>query len=304
MAQLGISPPNARSASAQLALFCKTYINDIDRFAQLAESVRTYNQNALPFLVSTPARDAPLFRARFADEDIIWTTDEALVRGGIDDGWTQQQIVKFHVGHSGVADNYLMVDSDFYFIRPFTRRHFLSSNGTPFLVMIDGARARYFEAIYGGGQNGPITVSVDHAYVQTGEWDTLDVRDTGHCIRRIQLLFGRDGPSYGFMPGPVWNTAVLHSIEQEFLIPAGLSFHDLIAISPWEYQWYGEWVLFRQPHSIQPIEPRFFGFVADPEIERARSLNISERFIGQYFLGIHMASNHQEILRLEGGGVG
>jgi hypothetical protein len=302
MVQEGIPAFALRTPTARLALFCKTYIKDIDRFAQLAGSVRAFNEDHLPFLVSTPSRDAAAFGERFANEPILWITDEELVRGGLDDGWTQQQIVKFHVGHSGVADNYIMVDSDFYFIRPFATRHFLNGRGDPFLVMIDGARSRFFEAVYGGGQNGPITASVDHAYVHHAEWDALNALDTGHGIRRIQLLFCRDGPSYGFMPGPIWNAAVLASMETEFLIPAGLTFHDLIAISPWEYQWYGEWVLFRQPHSIQPIEPRFFGFVADPEIERARTLNISERFIAQYFLGIHMASNHQEILRLDGGG--
>jgi hypothetical protein len=285
--------------TADLAIFCKTYRGDLDRFCQLAHSVALHNGEGLPFLVSTPERDAELFRSALPAHQIVWTTDEALLAGTMDDGWTQQQIVKFHVARAGVAKNYLMVDSDFYFIAPIEKRQFVDADGVPFLVLREGTRARFFEAIYGGGQHAPATISPATKFVDESQWRKLDPWDTGHGIRRIQCLFGRSGPSYSFMPGPVWNAAVLEQMERELLEPLRMTFHDLIAISPWEYQWYGEWVLARRPHPIYPIEPCFFGFVADNEIERARAIGISEAFIARYFVGIHLASNHQTILRVD-----
>lgn len=61
------------------ALYCKSYSSDLRRLVRLAQSVQQYNREELPFYVSVPEAELPLFQQYLtglsvnliADEDIL-----------------------------------------------------------------------------------------------------------------------------------------------------------------------------------------------------------------------------------------
>ena len=55
-----VSTINGGGSMYDVALFCKSFRDDIDRFDCLLQSVEKYNVNSIPFLVSVPLRDINL----------------------------------------------------------------------------------------------------------------------------------------------------------------------------------------------------------------------------------------------------
>ena len=74
----------------KLVLYCKSFSRDLDRVVALAESISKHNKDNLPFYVSVPKRDIPLFRSR-GIENLI---EDESVYDGKTSSWIQQQIVK------------------------------------------------------------------------------------------------------------------------------------------------------------------------------------------------------------------
>ena len=99
----------------KIVLYCKSYYKDFDRFKTLLESVKLYNVDSIPFYVSVPTSDIPLFKqlegVEVVSDDSIYNTKSS--------GWLQQQIIKSNFWKLDVCENYLCLDSDCYFIKPF-----------------------------------------------------------------------------------------------------------------------------------------------------------------------------------------
>jgi len=62
-----------------IVLYCKSYHRDVRRAAKLAESVRRFNPHQLPFYLSCPAADLPLFKNTVGSEGVIFLADEEIV---------------------------------------------------------------------------------------------------------------------------------------------------------------------------------------------------------------------------------
>ena len=60
----------------ELTLFCKSYRNDLLRVVRLAQSIRQFNSEAIPFYVSVPEQDHALFSEKLTEFDVILLTDE------------------------------------------------------------------------------------------------------------------------------------------------------------------------------------------------------------------------------------
>src|SRR6478752_147790 len=112
-------------------LFCKSFRNDLRRFERLYDSVEEFDRDGLPFLLSVPEGDRALFEARFGRRRLEIVTDESLVGGPIVQNWRMQQVVKLHAWTVDFAEAVVMLDSDFYFIRPFGEKDFADEHGAP-----------------------------------------------------------------------------------------------------------------------------------------------------------------------------
>src|SRR5665647_915757 len=139
-----------------IVLYCKSYSRDVQRAKRLVASVFRFNVDNLPFYLSCPSADLPLFRRIIDRKEVIFLTDEEIVAKNpyIDQndlnalaGGLSQQIVKSEFWRLGIAENYLCIDSDAYFIRDFNKSDFLTPDGQPYTVMNESLELRLFGAI-------------------------------------------------------------------------------------------------------------------------------------------------------------
>lgn len=227
-------------------LYCKSYSGDVLRVIRLGRTVQQFNQDQIPFYVSVPHSDLPLFREKLtgldvqliADEDIT-TANPAIDRQKLASlsGNVSQQIVKSEFWRLGLTQSYLCLDSDCIFIRPFRRLEFITKDLTPYTIIDEGR-----DILYPSLAKGKIHIPDDFR------------REAGE----VQQHMEREGKAYNFGPNcPVWDRRVWESLDTEFLQPKRLSFLDLIQLSPNEMRWYGEALLRYRAIELLPSQPFF-----------------------------------------------
>lgn len=255
----------------KLILYCKSYRGDIERVKVLYESIQKYNTDNIPFYISVPQIDKDLFKI-FENANIIFDEDLYNISGP---GWITQQIVKSSLWRLNICENYILIDSDSYFIKPFTISDFMFNESTPYTVMHEQKEL--------------------HSWVAVSKYNNLpfDCRISFKEDRsKIQNLFYRSGRVYDFGPTPsIWNCNVWKTLEEEYCQPNNLTFANLIEFCPSEFTWYGEWLLHRENFKILPIEPMFKVFHYGQQYIEYKDLRITEQQISESYLGIVMQSN-------------
>jgi len=229
-----------------LSLYCKSYSTDLRRLVRLAQSVRQFNVEALPFYVSVPQAELALFREHLTGLDVQLMADEDILRASprIDinqvngmPGHLSQQVVKSEFWRLGLSEAYLCLDSDAVFIRPFGRADFMTEDGTPYTVL-DEAHDLLEDALRHGRER----VFLDF----NREADL------------VQQFFGREDKRYSFGPFPlVWHRAVWQSLDEQYLQPRGMNFADAITRAPIESRWYGEALLAYEAVPLRPCQALF-----------------------------------------------
>lgn len=232
--------------SAPLALYCKSYRTDLRRLVRLTQSIQQFNRDELPFYVSVPASDTELFRQELRPYKVEVLCDDDILRqnpsfdvGEIQamPGHVAQQIIKSEFWRLNLCRAYMCLDSDAFFIRPFSQNEYLLEDGTPYTVLDEGHEL------------------LDAALSQHKE---QVVKDYFHDTGEVRSLFGRQGRAYSFGPFPVlWHRAVWESLEREYLQPHGMNFKDAIVRMPVESHWYGEALLKYRAIQIMPCQPLF-----------------------------------------------
>jgi hypothetical protein len=263
-----------------LVLFCKSYRDDVLRARRLAESVQQFNADSLPFYMSVPASDLPVFREKcaglklelIADEDIV-AANPRLDRLRFDGlpGGIRQQIVKSEFWRLGIADAYLCLDSDCYFIRNFNSSDFISRDGVPYTVMDEAKELLHFAELSGMRKI---------------------ARDWQRESEDIKRLFGRTGKSWHFGPIPViWSSRVWKDLDERFLKPRGMTMIDAINTHPSEMRWYGEALLAFGGIPILPIEPIFRCYHYEEQFYFWKERGETEEKVAVNYLGVCMQSN-------------
>ena len=229
-----------------LALYCKSYSTDLRRVVRLAQSIRKFNFERLPFYVSIPQEELPLFREHLSGLDAELMADEDILRASprIDaaqvarmPGSVAQQVVKSEFWRLGLSEAYVCLDSDALFIRPFGLADFMTPDGTPY-TMLDEAHDLLEDALRRKRQR------VVDAFQREADL--------------VQQLFSRTGRRYSFGPFPlVWHRGVWQSLDERYLQPKGMSFADAIAQAPIESRWYGEAFLAYQAVPLLPCQALF-----------------------------------------------
>jgi hypothetical protein len=217
--------------------------------------------------------------------------------------------VKLHLDRLDLADAWLMVDSDFYFVRDFTARDFVDGEGRLGFVVSRERHAyapsnpRLMSHVHGSTALTPLTREELLALVVPGaEYGTIPalhrlrdalVRPTNFELqRRIRRVFRPRGSPLEYMPGPVWSPRALARFRAEFLSPRGLDARKLIEYSPWEYVWLGEWMIASGWAHVFPMEPVFLHFDSEAAVAQAKSRGLTEARIAERYLGIALAAGH------------
>lgn len=258
-----------------LVLFCKSYSTDLLRVKRLAQSVRTYNSQNLPFYVSVPEADLPLFHVHLGGLNVHLISDEDILRAApqIDaqqvalmPGSVAQQVVKSEFWRLGVSEAYVCLDSDAAFIRPFGIADFMTPDGIPYTVM-DEAHGLLEEAVRHKRER------VVSAFNREADL--------------VQNIFGRVGRRYSFGPFPlVWHRAVWQSLEDRYLKPRSMSLADAIAHAPIESRWYGEALLAYQAVPLMPCQALFKVYHYAWQLDQERSAGINTEHLAKFYCGV------------------
>jgi len=255
-------------------LYTKTYSKDLDRLKVSIESIKNNNVDNIPYYISVPKSELELFKNNIdvnyvniiADEDIFDISQQT---------WKTQQTVKSNFWRLNLCENYVMLDSDSYFIKPFKYSDFMYDDTTPYTVL--------------------------HEQKDLFDWTSRFGKEIlgfdpyqSYCDERLKIMevFGRQGKIFDFGPGPViWSSKVWKSLNEIYLQPNSLNFSNLIDFCSSEFTWYGEWLLYNKTIDIIPIEPIFKFMHFKSQYEYFKQLGYTEEHFKQNYFGIVMQSN-------------
>jgi len=260
----------------EIVILCKSFNRDVHRAKVLLESVTKFNTDKIPFYFSVPGEDIELFKNILGTADYNLVKDEDVVGEKFVQSWVTQQTIKSSFWKLGLCHNYVMTDSDSYFIRPFGVSDFIidTEKHIPYTVMHEQKMLFAWTA-----RNTP-TLGFDP---QTSFFE---------CRKPVQDLFDRKGRLYDFGPGPViWSTAVWSSLEEKYIKPNGIQFKNLIESISSEFTWYGEWLLSDKTIPIWPIEPPFRFFSYMQEYSEFKQRGYTEAHWAKNYLGVVMQSS-------------
>ena len=257
----------------KLVLYTKSYSGDIERLKVSIESIKKFNKDSIPYYVSVPSNEIELFKNNIDHLYVNLISDEDIYPISTQN-WNTQQIVKSNFWKLGLCENYVMLDSDSYFIKDFYFSDFMYDESTPYTVIHEQKDLFEWTA-----KNHPIL-----------GFDPF--KSFSDQRKEIMEILGRTGKIYDFGPGPIiWSSKVWKSLEENYLIPNELKFKDLIQSIPSEFTWYGEYLLVSKEIDIIPVEPlfKFFHF-AQQYVDYKNQGYLEEHFKQNYF-GIVMQSN-------------
>ncbi len=261
--------------SENFGIYCKSYNKDVKRFERLLNSFNKFNRDNVKFYTSVPAEDFELFK-KFEGSNVKIITDESfagkyLVKegfGGYGAGYINQEICKLTFFETGFLENYFCVDSDAQFIRDFYKKDFMADDKTPYTVLIQDKE-----------------LSCEKFYKRFTKYRKEN-------IKRIYDEIGLDDARYRTCHGmQVLNSKVLKSLKEDFMSKKGLSYKDLIEISPFEFTWYNAWFQKCKLVSEMAVEPFFKTFHSRIEYHFARFRGIKFEDYTKEYIGIILNGN-------------
>ena len=276
-----------------LVLYCKSFSTDLRRLVRLAESVQKFNVERLPFYVSVPQVELALFREHLGEFDLQLISDadilEASPLSSIEiasrmPGSLAQQLIKAEFWRLNISEAYLCLDSDAFFIRPFTVADFLAPDGTPYTMLDeahdlleDAMRQKYYRIV------------------------------DSFCSEAdlVQKIFGRLGRRYSFGPFPlVWHRRVWLSLHEHYLEPRGMTFADAITEAPIESRWYGEALLAYQAVPLLPCQALFKVYHYAWQFDQDRIRGVGRAELSRLYCGVICQSSWEREMDWpsEGGG--
>lgn len=258
-----------------LVLYCKSYRKDFLRLNQLLTSIQAYNNDRIPFYISTPQDQYDDLVKILGSGGYQWVSDESIISAnqqvpaGIAEtksGSLSQQVIKSEFWRLGLCVNYVCLDSDCIFIQDFKKSDFLASDGNPYTVIYQNKE--YFQ------------LAVDRGYTKAH----ANLRFEGD---RVKAIFNRDGPNY-YCPCPpfVWSAKVWESLDQSYLKPHGMTFWDLCTPEHPETLLYLESLLNFQAIPLHPIEQLFRVYYYDWHYFLLRRLGESTAKLKENYLGV------------------
>ena len=306
-----MSPTQSRAG-----LFCKTFRSDFDHLQILLDSFERHNPEKLIMTVSLPESDIDAFWRSFGRfrENIKIVVDESYTGSDLKDlrGWHAQQLCKLESASVVEADHYAVVDSDCYFIRNITGSDLMPRAGTRYMAC--GSLLRTVVT----SENRDLIaylndeLSINSAWFPDSELGerTQDLSsylrfkdlnlDNPSALQRSDIPFRAFGARkwYFYQPGQIFSRNLLQEMKR-FLRGEGISLRDAILISPWEYNWYGEFASFAFRESTDFKISPFIHFADDESLILCKENNITTEKIARKFILVAMAARHLQRLSLD-----
>ncbi len=263
----------------KLAFFIKACVRDIDCFKQLIKSIKKFNKDDIPICISVARSEYDVFQNClknlevkcniFIDEDIIekyiFSSDKFTQM------WTYQQLVKLHFYKTEFAEHYILIDCDGYFIQDFYKSDFLYDN-KPCLPITGHTKAERL----------PMSI----LYKESEKYNSFNIRST----TAIKDFFEKSYPTLT-IDMPFILTSDYVKMLEEYCVQKGKTFLDLLKISPFEMQWYVDFILsFNLPY--QQTTAYFMPFHIHAQYQIFRLLGFDEKDFIPNYLGILLNKGH------------
>jgi len=255
-----------------LVFFLKSYAPDVEFAHRFLDSFTKHNVDGIPLILVVPDSDINLFDS-FTDAGHAvlgesrfeqWLPYESIHGNSI--GYTHHQVIRLSFWELGLGQNYLNVDSEMVFLRDFRVSDFLADDITPFTFLSED-----FEL-----------------------WTDPAYRESHFLRRREQMLaikgaIGWTDPRFPTMHGGgVYNYEALRLLREEFMAPRGLTYSDLLRISPIPPTWHSFWVQYRQPYEVIPRRPWYLFIHNAEQLIRLILQGKSEADISEDFLALNL----------------
>jgi hypothetical protein len=253
----------------KIVLYCKSYSKDVHRAKKLLDSIIQFNKDQIPFYISVPESDLELFKSVLGNEHYTLISDQLIDTDNM--GWKGQQIVKSQFWKLGLCENYVCIDSDCFFIKPFFISDFMFDEDTPYTVCHE--YKSFFEFL----EKHPLDFDPYQSFLN----------------ERLQImeLFNRTGVVYDFGPGPtIWSCNVWKDLFTNYIYINNLTFADLINTNGSEFTWYGEWLLHSQKIRLIPKGPLFKNYHYPHQFDYDKHFKYDTTKIAKLYLGIGIQS--------------
>lgn len=232
-------------------IFCKSYRGDLKRIKNLKSSIDKFNADKIPFVICCPDSDKELFYQELQTHQenydfLIVTDEEVLSANNLSTDsiqtWKTQQVIKLGFYKLNLSRFYTIYDSDCYFISNFYTSDFMYTPDIPYTFMSC----------------------------------TIDPNSIYH---KIKDFFNRTGPTYDFVHmSQTFSAEILNDMDKNLLTAKNLTFPDLIEICPYEFNWYGEYLIKCDLQKIIPAMPkvRTYFYQEDYILDRHRGIRVSD----------------------------
>ncbi len=258
-----------------VAIFVKSHRPDLVLVHRLLDSISRHNRDQIGVFISVPADDVVAFQdlsRRFTDVSVLADDHFGIPRvdrkiWGFAPGYITQQLVKLSVQRLSEARNYVVLDSDIYFIRDFVTEDFTAPDGTGLTVLAEDK-----------------DLAADPAWAPFAE-----IR-----AKKIDLIADRLGvptlsPATCFN-NTVFQDSVLHDFH-DWCRSESLSLLDLMTIAPVEFTWYNLFLVKHCPERLVRIEPFIRIFHTRSEYRRLVAAGFSHESLRRSYLGVCINSN-------------
>lgn len=265
----------------KLILFVKTYKPDFKRAQKLLQSIEMYNEDNIPVYLSVNDEDYDYFRKNMSGNYTIMRDSEIMV-SNMKDRWRYQAIMKPQLYRLNLCENYLCIDSDSFFIRPFKISDFMYDENTPYTIMHESK-----------------------TFLDTMEIIGKDSAKLFHieAIAPIRKKFGTHGKLWDYGPNPhLWSTKVWQHFHEMYLPPLGYTFESFynemeLSALPGEAIIYGEYLLKTRLIDILPIDGFFKVYHYKEQFKLEKPYYNIERLKKNY-MGIIIQSNWDKKLAM------
>ena len=259
--------------------FCfmiKSYDLDFDYCQRLVESINEYNYDKIHTYIVVEGIYEKQFQQLANSEISIICLEEIPERfvktefDNISAGYINQEIAKLSFWKLNLARNYLCLDSDCKFLRPFYKSDFMYNDNVPYTFLTEDR-----------------ALQADPNYYAT-HWVSRK--------RSLELILEVLEFSPNFLMTchgmQVMSSSVLEHFETNFLQQRKLEIRNILEISPYEFSWYNFWLQKNFQDNLRIREPNFLTIHSDQMELVLRLQNVSESDIARGYVGVVWNSNY------------
>lgn len=260
----------------KLGFLLKTYKDDIVYVDRLIQSYKKYNTDNIPLYIVAPNNELSLFQY-FSNPLIHLLSEESVTTelaqneiNGIRPGYINQEIIKLAFWETRLCANYVCLDSDGVFIRPFRLSDFMYDQDTTYTILVE-----------------------DNELMVEPEYYEEHWKGRLQLLQKIQHLIGlpnkRILTCHGFA---IFSAKVLDAFKTKYLIPKSQTYLDILRESPYEFSWYNLWLQYDKTIDIHIKEPLFKYFHHKNQHAEYLLRGITLTDLARGYVGVVINSNY------------